>query len=94
MFFSSAFKFSKVTSFSFSNSSWLNLEFFTPSAIKPNTSEKYFFNDLAEAPELKKFTLAPKKSTFSLNSSLVILLVPLPSKLPIMLETPAISPSK
>ena len=75
-----------VTLDSTENLKWIGM-------INPNISGKYLVNEDAKALELPKEILAPRKSTLSLNSSFVILFVPLPNKLPIIEPKPAFSPS-
>ena len=61
---------------------------------KSSRTLSLFFVNVNAKPDPKlTFTLAPKKSTSSLNSSLGILVVPLPNIDPSKDNTPALSPS-
>ena len=64
------------------------------SAINSKILLVYLDNPLAKPLVAPKETLAPKKSTSLLKSSLEMLVVPFPSIAPSKLETPALSPSK
>ena len=70
-------------SFSKSNSSCVNLVLNAASANRENTSSWYFVKQYPNPPLGLTLTDAPKKSTFSANSSFVLFSVSFPNKAPV-----------
>ena len=82
-----------VLSLDLDTSSAENFGLTTASAIRLITCVEYLERVLAPAPSEEKLRYAPKKSIFLLNSSLLSLVVPVPSWSAMISPTPTIFPS-